>query len=174
VAPGSTRSALMTEAKTGGVVLRDVSEDDLPIFFEHQRDPAANRMADFPARDRDAFMAHWTKIMRDATVVTRTVVVEGHVAGNVVCWGPSDDRAVGYWIGRDYWGKGVATRALESFLLLLGTRPLYAHVAKHNLASLRVLQKCGFTISGTAQVASSASSVDVEELILKLDERRGH
>ena len=40
---------------TGRVRLRDVTEDDLPIFFDHQRDPVANRMAAFPARERDAF-----------------------------------------------------------------------------------------------------------------------
>jgi RimJ/RimL family protein N-acetyltransferase len=151
------------------VVLRDVVEDDLPIFFEHQRDPEANRMADFPARDRDAFMAHWKKIPLDATNITRTVVFGGHVAGNVVCWGPPDDRAVGYWIGREYWGKGVATRALAALLRLVTTRPLYAHVAQHNIASVRVLQKCGFTITGKAKVASSDVRGEIEELILKLE-----
>ena len=159
----------MSHAMPGDVVLRDVMEDDLPIFFEHQRDPEANRMADFPARDRDAFMAHWKKIPLDATNITRTVVFEGHVAGNVVCWGPPDHRAVGYWIGREHWGKGVATRALASFLRLVKTRPLYAHVAQHNVASIRVLQKCGFTIAGKAKVTSSDSGGDIDELILKLD-----
>jgi RimJ/RimL family protein N-acetyltransferase len=156
---------------TGDVFLRDVTEADLPIFFDHQRDPAANHMADFPARDREAFMAHWAKIADDPSAITKTVVYDGQVAGNVVSWGPADDRAVGYWIGREYWGKGVATRALSSFLRLVKTRPLYAHVAKHNVASVRVLQKCGFTISGKAKVTSKASGPDVEELILKLDER---
>jgi len=155
----------------GEVRLRDVTADDLPIFFEHQRDPAANQMAAFPARDREAFMAHWTKIVGDETCTTKTVVFEGQVAGNVVSWGPSDDRAVGYWIGREFWGKGVATRALAQFLHVVKTRPLYAHVASHNLASLRVLQKCGFTISGTAKVASTVANGEVEELILRLDER---
>jgi RimJ/RimL family protein N-acetyltransferase len=132
-------------------------------------------MADFPARDREAFMAHWTKIAADETNITKTVVFDGDVAGNVVCWGPPDDRTVGYWIGREYWGKGVATRALAGLLRLVTTRPLYAHVAQHNLASVRVLQKCGFTISGKARVTSSAFGGDIEELILKLDEpvRRG-
>jgi RimJ/RimL family protein N-acetyltransferase len=161
----------MTDAKPGDVFLRDVTDDDLPIFFEHQRDPVANEMADFPARDREAFMAHWKKIATDASNVRMTVVFRGQVAGNVVCWGPPEDRAVGYWIGREYWGKGIATRALASLLPLLETRPLYAHVAQHNVASIRVLQKCGFAIVGKAKVTSSAVGSDVEELILKLDAR---
>lgn len=163
----------MTGTATGDVLLRDVRDDDLPIFFDHQADPAANHMAAFPARDREAFMAHWTKIAVDATVITRTVVFDGHVAGNVVSWERSGERAVGYWIGREYWGQGVATRALSKFLGLVKMRPLYAHVAKHNLASLRVLQKCGFSISNEATVASDVHGGKVEELILRLDEPVG-
>ncbi|HKA21153.1 MAG TPA: GNAT family N-acetyltransferase, partial [Blastocatellia bacterium] len=35
---------------TSDVLLREVTEGDLPIFFEQQRDPAANRMAAFTAK----------------------------------------------------------------------------------------------------------------------------
>src|SRR5689334_20021850 len=97
---------------TSDVRLRDVIEADLPIFFEHQLDPNATRMAAFPSRDRVAFMAHWTKILGDTTVTTKTILVDGQVAGNVVSFELLNARAVGYWIGREYWGKGVATRAL--------------------------------------------------------------
>jgi hypothetical protein len=85
-------------------------ESDLPIFFEHQRDPVANRMAAFPARKRDAFMEHWSKILSDPSVVVRTVLLDGAVAGNVQSFERDGAREVGYWIGRDHWGKGVATR----------------------------------------------------------------
>lgn len=151
---------------TGTVELRDVTEDDLPIFFEHQREPEANRMAAFPARDRDAFMAHWAgKVLGDETNTKKTVVVDGRVAGNVVSWGGPGERAVGYWIGKEFWGRGVATKALSEFLVHERARPLYAHVARHNVASIRVLEKCGFTISGDPTVADDG----VEELVLKLE-----
>jgi RimJ/RimL family protein N-acetyltransferase len=129
------------------VLLRDVIENDLPIFFEQQLDPVANQMAAFPARDREAFMAHWTKILADETNLLKTVLCDGQVAGNIVSWEQPDkgsEREVGYWLGREYWGKGIATRALAAFLEQVTARPLYAHVAKHNLASIRVLEKCGF------------------------------
>jgi RimJ/RimL family protein N-acetyltransferase len=154
---------------THDIALRDVVEDDLSIFFEHQSDPVANQMAAFPARDRDAFMAHWAKIPSDATAVTKTILFEGQVVGNVVSWEQGGERNVGYWLGRDYWGKGIATRALAAFLRLLKARPLYAHVAKHNLASLAVLQKCGFVVTGEAAVPIQAGGASVEELILRLD-----
>jgi RimJ/RimL family protein N-acetyltransferase len=133
--------------RTGDVVLRDVTEGDLAIFFEHQRDPVANRMADFPPRDRDAFRAHWTKILADESVTKKTILFDGRVAGNVVSFEQDGEREVGYWIGREYWGRGVATKALSVFLSRVEVRrPLHAGVAKHNLASKRVLEKCGFTV----------------------------
>ena len=73
----------MTEqaAGTSGVrvLLRDVTGADLPVFFEQQLDPEATHMAAFPARDRDAFMAHWTKILTNESVVTRAITVNGEV-----------------------------------------------------------------------------------------------
>ena len=136
---------------TGNVLLREVQESDLLLFFEHQREPDANRMAAFPPRDRDAFMAHWAKILRDENVVTRTILFDGAVAGNVVSWENAGHREIGYWIGREYWGKGIASRAMELFLAEVATRPLHATVARANAASLRVLEKCGFTVCGEEQ-----------------------
>jgi RimJ/RimL family protein N-acetyltransferase len=130
------------------VTLRDVERGDLPAFFEHQLDPEATRMAGFPSRDRKSLMAHWNRILGDETVVKKTIVSEDEVAGNVVSFVQSGEREVGYWIGKEYWGRGVAAKALAEFLDLEARRPLYAHVAKHNVASVRVLQKCGFSISG--------------------------
>lgn len=140
------------------LVLRDVTEDDLPIFFEHQLDPESTRMANFPARGRDAFTAHWQRILADETALVNTIVCDGQVAGNVVSWEQDGRRNVGYWIGKEHWGKGIATRGLAEFLTRLPVRPLYAHVARHNGASIRVLEKCGFERVGG----------DEEELVLEL------
>jgi len=149
------------------VSLRDVKESDLPIFFEQQLDLEATRMAAFPSRDREAFMAHWTKSMADKTVALQTIISDGNVAGNIVCWQQSDERLVGYWLGREYWGEGVATSALSLFLADVTIRPLVAHVVKHNIASVRVLQKCGFTISGEDPSASPDGG-NGEEYILTI------
>jgi len=153
---------------TNDVHLRDVIEADLRIFFEHQLDPDATQMAAFPARDWDAFTAHWTKILLDETIIIQTILCDGQVAGNVVSFEQGGERQVGYWIGREYWGKGIATRALSQFLGQVTARPLYAHVAKHNIASIRVLEKCGFAICGEDKGSSNAGGEEVEEFILKL------
>lgn len=130
------------------VSLRDVQVSDLPVFFEQQCDPESTRMAGFPARTYDEFMAHWAKSMADETTILKTIVFDGNVAGNIVCWEQPGERKVGYWLGKEYWGKGFASAALAQFLGHVKYRPLYARVAKRNVASIRVLQKCGFRITG--------------------------
>jgi RimJ/RimL family protein N-acetyltransferase len=153
---------------TNDISLREVQESDLPIFFEYQRDPLANQMAAFPARDRDAFMAHWAKIMKDESVILKTILFDGQVAGNVLSFEMSGEREVGYWLGQEFWGKGIATRALSEFLTQIQVRPLYAHIAKHNVASRRVLEKCKFTLFGEEKEFSNLSGMPVEGLILIL------
>jgi RimJ/RimL family protein N-acetyltransferase len=130
------------------VRLRAVEDNDLPIFFEQQLDPEARKMAAFPGRPYDAFMAHWRKVLADETTVVRTIMFEDTVAGNIVCWQADGECRIGYWLGKDHWGRGIATAALMQFLEVVPARPLFARVAKQNVASIRVLQKCGFTMCG--------------------------
>ena len=136
--------------------LRQVEPRDLPLFFAHQQDVEAAAIAAFASRDRAAFDEHWAKLLADETNLVRTIVVtesgvspEGasqeQVAGNIGSFTRDGEREVGYWIDRAYWGRGVASTALSAYLSVELARPLYAGVAKHNAASLRVLQKCGFT-----------------------------
>jgi RimJ/RimL family protein N-acetyltransferase len=133
---------------------------DLPIFFDQQLDPEANRMAAFTRKDpadRDAFMAHWAKILRDETITIQTILFDGQVAGSVLSYVDEDgQREVSYWIGRPYWGKGVATRGLLAFLDHIKVRPLYARAAHDNIGSLRVLEKCRFTRIGEGRGFSEA------------------
>ena len=154
---------------SNSIQLRDVMETDLRIFYEQQLDPEATEMAGFPSRTRDAFMTHWAKIMSDPSVQLRTILFNGEVAGNIVCFEQLGEHEVGYWLGKEYWGKGIATRALEEFLKTIETRPLYAHVAKHNIGSRRVLEKCGFTIAGEDRFFSEFFGKNIDEFILTLD-----
>jgi RimJ/RimL family protein N-acetyltransferase len=134
------------------VALRDVGEPDLEVFFEQQRDPEAARLANFPSRDREQFMAHWaTRVLGDPTVLVQTVTVDGEPAGNVVSWWDRHRRFVGYWLGRRFWGRGVGTRALRLFLEREQTRPLYADPFSGNTASVRLLERCGFERTGTVR-----------------------
>lgn len=149
------------------VTLRAVTEADLPIFYEQQLVPEATQMAAFPSRTREAFMTHWSKIMVNKNGIIKTILFDGHVAGNILSWEQSDKWEIGYWLGKEFWGKGIATKALAEFLDIVKIRPLFAHVVKHNIGSQRVLQKCGFVIAGEDKFAEE-NGMKIEELILKL------
>jgi RimJ/RimL family protein N-acetyltransferase len=116
-------------------VLREVVEADLSVFYEYERDREAAAMAAFPPRERDAFMARWAKTLADDSALTWTVVSDGAVAGNIGCWEDDGRRLVGYWIGREFWGRGLATQALAELLDVVDARPLQAYVVMSNVAS---------------------------------------
>lgn len=149
-APASDNADLVRAAfgrlRTGPVSLRDVAGADLAIFYIHQQDPEATQMAGFPSRDWEAFHAHWARVLADGANITRTVLADGEVAGYIACFPLDGEHMVGYWLGRELWGRGVATEALRTFLASLSLRPLNAYVVRHNLASRRVLEKCGFVV----------------------------
>jgi RimJ/RimL family protein N-acetyltransferase len=147
------------------VELRPVTEQDLPILFEHQRDPVAAAMAVFPPRERAAFDRHWTAILADPAKLARTVLADGAIAGNVSSWDADGARLVGYWIGREHWGRGIATAGLAAFLLVETRRPLHALVVATNVGSIRVLEKCGF-VRGDEDLSTDE---EVEELVYRLD-----
>ena len=142
------------------LVLRETTLDDLPILFEHQRDPVANEVAVFAARDWDAFVAHDAKIRSDPTLIRRTVVVDDKVVGSIGCFG-DEQREVWYWYDRAVWGRGIGTAVLAAFLDDVTERPLFAHVAVTNVGSAKVLERCGFAEVGR-------ETTGVEEIVYRL------
>ena len=148
-------------------VLRDVVDDDIPIFFEQQNDPEAIEMAAFPPREWQPFVEHWGRIRTDPTLVTKTIVADGQVAGNVLSFPRADRRYVGYWLGREFWGRGLATRALAELVEELD-RPLYAEVSTTNIGSIRVLEKCGFKVIGKTVEHHEALGGDIDLLVMEL------
>ena len=154
-------------------VLRALRDEDLAVLFEQWADPIAVRMAAFTApdhMDRDAFERRWSRLRADETVIARAIVVDGEVAGTIGSWGAAGEREVTYWIGRSYWGKGIATCALNAFLNVDPSRPLHARVAYDNIASHRVLEKCGFRVVATERSFAQARSAEIEEFVLRLEE----
>ena len=72
------------------VSLRPVTTDDLPIFFVHQLDPEATKLAAFPSRDRDAFFTHWTtNILGNPAALNLAILAGDQVAGNIGALGAS-------------------------------------------------------------------------------------
>jgi RimJ/RimL family protein N-acetyltransferase len=151
------------------VRLRSVEDRDIDVFFDHQADPQAVEMAAFPARDRDQFSAHWARVRADDANVVRTIVADGQVAGNIGSWQDHGQQLLGYWIGREWWGRGVATQALALLVDEVSVRPLHAHVVVHNVGSIRVLEKCGFRRDQAPEAQAPAPDDGLEEHVFVLD-----
>jgi RimJ/RimL family protein N-acetyltransferase len=156
----------------GEVRLRDVAAPDLVEFLRHQLDPEARRMAAFvgdtPA-DPATFAARWARHSTDPSVQRRTILLDGRVVGWIGRYRTEGRLEVTYWIDRSCWGRGVATRALALFLAESPERPLFARAAKDNVASLRVLEKCGFRIVREERGFAAARGQEIPELVLVLD-----
>lgn len=114
-------------------------------------------------------MAHWARVLANPNALARAIVYEGRIAGNLGAWTEPETgrRLIGYWIGREFWGRGIATAAVAHLLAEEKSRPLTALVAKHNVASLRVLQKNGFMIVGEDRFTGADGQL-IEEVILAL------
>jgi RimJ/RimL family protein N-acetyltransferase len=154
------------------LVLREARDGDLPLLFEQWADPVAAEMAAFTApdhMDREAFERRWSRLRTDAAVLSRVVVADGEVVGSIGSWGDEGERELTYWIGRSHWGRGIATGALAALLAVDGSRPMHARVAADNLASRRVLEKCGFRVIATERGFAGARAAEIEELVLRLD-----
>lgn len=152
--------------------LRNVTEEDVETFFEHQSDAAASQMAAFTSRDpsdRGAFAERWKRILGDDTIVKKTIIIDGRIAGHVSCFERSGFPEVTYWLGREYWGRGFATVALHELLRMVAQRPMYARAAKDNVASIRVLEKCGFQLCGEERAFANARNGEIDEVVMRLD-----
>lgn len=154
------------------VSLREVIPDDIAVFFVQEQDPAAREVAAFTSKrptERGAYDARWMGLLADRTVTVRTVLFGEDVIGYVAAFERIvGQREVAYWIGREFWGRNLATQALTLFLEELTERPLYARCAIDHFASMRVLEKCGFVTYGRGRFFAEARGVEMDEWIFEL------
>lgn len=161
-------SERISNSSCSGVCLREVRATDLPTLFAHQADPETCRMAVVNPRDEAAFDAHWAKILSDPSNIARVIVADGALVGQISCFKLEGQDAVGYWIGREHWGRGYATRGLALLLEAVEIRPLHARAARWDVGSIRVLEKCGFVLTGYQHMPASERFPECEEAFLML------
>ncbi|MEU7905517.1 GNAT family N-acetyltransferase [Actinoplanes sp. NPDC049118] len=153
------------------VALRPIEDADLDALFEQMRDPESVRMAAFTAADPDdraAFDAHMAKIRASPDCDNRAVTVDGRLVGSIARFVIEGETEVTYWLDRAVWGQGIAGRALALLLESVPVRPLFARVASDNVASLRVLRRAGFEITGTDIGFANGRNAEIEETLLRL------
>lgn len=150
------------------VRLRPVTPPDLPDLYRFQSDPDGARMAAVVPRDSSSFYSLWEKILIDPSIVARAITLDSVLVGRISSFNMDGLDSVGYWIARDYWGRGIATRALALFLQEVRKRPLHARAARQNVASIRVLQRCGFVLTGFQHSPATERFLECEEAVFVL------
>lgn len=150
------------------IKLREVVPGDLPTIYAYQLDPEANRMAVVRPRSWDDFRSHWEQSLDDPKIVARVIVADGEVVGHISCFEVDGRENVGYWVDRAHWGKGIASRALALFLGVVSRRPLHARAARSNAGSIRVLEKCGFVLTGYEWSEETERFPACEEAVFEL------
>jgi len=154
------------------MLLRPTEKADLEILFEFQLDQKAGYLAAFMPKDptdKQAYLSKFSKLLSDPTVNNQTIMMDNKIIGSVAKFVSEGNAEITYWLDRKYWGYGIASKALQKFLELETTRPIFGRVAFDNLASQKVLEKCGFAKIGSDYGFANARQTEIEEYIYKLD-----
>jgi len=161
----------MSAPRNSEIILRKTEITDLELFFIFQIDDEARYLAAFTSKDttdKTAYLQKYTKLVNDPTINMQTIIVDKIIAGSVSKFEMGGDAEITYWIDKQFWGKGVATKALNEFLKNENARPIFGRVAFDNFGSQKVLEKCGFVKIGSDKGFANERQAEIEEFIYKL------
>jgi RimJ/RimL family protein N-acetyltransferase len=158
------------------IQLRDVTDSDVAVFFDHLQHHPAQQMAAFiheHPEDRVAHDAHWNKLLANDSITKRSIEVvkpngDPELVGHIISFTMEGDREITYWIDHHHWGKGIASEALRQFLAIERARPLYGRAAKDNTPSIRVMERNGFTLLRHERGYAHARGAEIDEVVMIL------
>jgi [ribosomal protein S5]-alanine N-acetyltransferase len=158
------------------VVLRELFDSDLETLVGLANNEVVSRyMVDtfpFPYTKSDG--QWWLETgSRQNGAITRVIEYQGQFVGSVgihpqIGW-RNHLAQIGYWVAEGYWRKGIATAALAQMtdygFTRLQLRKLYAPVLAPNIASMKVLEKCGYVLEGLlkAEVQKQGIYLDIHQ-----------
>jgi len=173
---------------TPGAVLRPWTSDDVPSLARHADNPrvAAGMRDAFPspytADDARRFIALATSPGRHLVLA---IEVDGEAAGGIGVH-PLEDvyrrtGEIGYWLAEPYWGRGIVTHAVRALVpaafASLDLVRLEAGVFSSNTASMRVLERSGFSREAVHRHAITKRGALLDEVVYvrfaPTDGRRG-
>jgi len=156
------------------ITLREVQDEDLPVFFGYLQDPHAQSMAASTFEDyadTQAVTSFWSKLRRNEDAVVRTIMVgpgAQDVAGHISIAPNDEGLQVRYWIDRPLWGRGIATAALRTLLQEVTDRPIFAHISRSNERGAAVLLRNGFKLTGEESGFDSSKGRMIDDLVYLL------
>ena len=154
------------------IKLKPTKVSDLDILFQFQLDKEGGYLAAFTPKDptdKSAYLSKHKKLIADPTVNIQTILFDNVIVGSIAKFVMEGDTEITYWIDRNYWGQGIATKALIEFLSIETSRPIYGRVAFDNFGSQKILEKCGFLKIRVDKGFANARQTEIEEFIYKLD-----
>jgi RimJ/RimL family protein N-acetyltransferase len=151
------------------VRLRAMSTAYLQTLFEMQLDEEANQMAVTIPRTLENFQRHWEESLVDPNVFARAILLDEYFVGIVSCFPSEGVTQIGYWLDKPVWGKGIATQAVLLLLNEVPIRPIWAKLAASNIASRRVLDKCGFQFQYEHISPATLRYPECLEVVMRLD-----
>ena len=153
------------------ISLRPTEISDLEFLFQFQLDEQGRYLAAFmpnDSADKAAYIAKHTRLLNDPKINNQTILIDSQIIGSIATFEMDGNREITYWIDRNFWRKGLATKALQVFLVTEPTRPIVGRVAYDNFSSQKVLEKCGFVRTGSDKGFASARQKVIDEFIYKL------
>lgn len=151
--------------------IQPTRESDLLPLFVQQSDPEANVMAAFTVADpydEKAFVLKWTSVLHNPEIIMKSIFWADTLVGSVLVYRMDGEPQLSYWIGKQWWGKGIATQAVRQLLEAFTERPLFASAAEDNAGSRAVLVKCGFQSLRTETGYANARGAEIAEVIYQL------
>jgi RimJ/RimL family protein N-acetyltransferase len=155
------------------ITLTKTEKDDLNTFFQFQLDNDANYLAAFTSKDpndKKAYIDKYSMFLSDPTINMQTIKLDNIIVGSIAKFVIENDAEITYWIDKRFWGKAIATTALQRFLTIEKTRPIHGRVAFDNYGSQRVLERNGFVKIGKDKGFANARQEEIEEYIYKLSD----
>lgn len=151
---------MTVELKLARCTVRTLQADDADSLAQHANDKRIS------AQLRDRFPHPYTTadatafidlILREDPLACFAIIADGHCVGGIGLERLTDvhrlSGELGYWLGVDYWGRGIATEAIVAVtdwaFTTLNLKRVFAQPYADNLASCRALEKAGFTLEGT-------------------------
>jgi len=151
------------KSNTTMIELRELKSDDRELLVRYLNNEQlvrylASRIPQ-PYSFDDA--SWWVEVGSKEQAFVRAISLNGAFCGVIGVYTKEADYAhaaeLGYWIAQEYWNQGIASKAVADFTELVfattDIQRIYAVVAAPNVASIKVMEKVGFSLEGILKQA---------------------
>lgn len=159
---------LFNKLVTDRCILRKVKKDDAePMFRNWASDPEVTKYLAWASHENiqvtKEIIDNWLLEEKDPKTVRFIITIKGNdePIGSIDIVRYTDDNPeIGYCLSREYWNRGLMTEACKAFVKYLfdiGFNKIFINAVVENIASNRVIQKCGFKFAHQERLEHQSS-----------------